>query len=308
MTWAFLDAREGALVADVLAVAGTAAPELERQLGRLGDVAAVARQDLSRLSHEAVVERLAGRRHDVDLRLPPEAALGQAYLLLKVVFLREVAAAVAGASDELRRRADVELAQSIHSRLVEELFVAVAADVDVDLAVRRGAARKLIALWQDPVQIEIDDVAPLLDAIWEARCRLRPTIGTLLGTQEIFSLFQSTRDDRFLDHFSEGDLPEDELQAYQEFLFGLSTEEVERLRADMDARGLAAVSLAEARRLLGAGDGGDPVGAVGPDAMAVSYRARRVRATYRALVDVPGPRRTAEEYVIIARLARGEQL
>jgi hypothetical protein len=308
MTWPFLDARERALVADALPAAGDAREELERQLARLGEVARVARQGPAGLSPRALVDRLSGRRHDVDLRLPPVAALGQAYLMLKVVFLRELAAALAGAPAELRRRADVELAQSIHSHLVEELFVSVASDAGVDEIVRRGAARKLLVLWQDPVQVEIDDVAPLLDAIWEARCRLRPTIGSLLGTQEIFALFQSARDERFLDHFAGGDLPDDELQAYQEFLFGLSTEECVRLRAEMDARSLAAVSLDEARRLLDVRDAGEPVGAVGPDAMAVSYRARRVRAIYRALTGAPGPRRTAEEYVIIARLARGEAL
>jgi hypothetical protein len=306
--WTLFDEAERALLRDALPHTGGARATIDRQLERLERLAALTRHEAYDVPPEALVMRLAGAAYDVDLRLPATAAVARAFLLHKVDFLRDVTRALEGAGDAaaLRRRAEVELAQSIHSHLVEELFVAVAADVEVAAAVRREAARKLTALWRAPLSVEIDDVAPLLDAIWEARRKLRPVLGTMLGTQEIFTLFQSTRDERFLEHFAEGDLPLEELQAYREFLFGLSTEECDALRATMSARGLDSVTLSEARALLGLAP--PPPGDVGPDGMVGSYRRRKIKAHYRVLAGTPGPRRTAEEHVVIARLARGEAL
>lgn len=307
MDWSLFDAAERALLLEALPLAGGARATIDRQLDRLERLADVSRHEPVDLGPDALVDRLGGARYDVDLRLPGAAAVARAFLLHKIDFLREVSTALAAVDGAavLRRRAEVELAQSIHSHLVEELFVSVAADVEATRAVRREAARKLIALWQAPLVVEIDDVAPLLDAIWEARRRMQPVLGTLLGTQEIFTLFQSTRDERFLEHYGEGDLPEEEIQAYREFLFGLSTEEHDVLRVAMQAQELASVSLDGARELLRL----PPAPAdLGPDAMVTSYRARKLKASYRALVGAPGPRRTAEEHVVVARLRRGETL
>jgi hypothetical protein len=312
MDWSLFDAAERALLLEALPRAGGARATIDRQLARLERLAALTRHEEDELGPDALLERFAGLRYDVDLRLPAAAAVARAFLLHKVDLLREVTGALAAGgdgdadADALRARAEAELAQSIHSHLVEELFVAVAADAGNDTAVRREAARKVILLWRAPLAIEIDDIAPLLDAIWEARRRMRPVLGTLLGTHEIFTLFRSTRDERFLEHFAAGELPDEEIQAYREFLFGLSTEEHDALRRAMDARGAECVSLAEARELLGLGP---PRPAEhGPDAMVASYRARKIKASYRALVGAPGPRRTAEEHVVIARLARGDAL
>jgi hypothetical protein len=306
MTWPFLDARERALVAQALPLAG-GREALEQQLARLGRIAELVRDASADVPEDELLERLAGCDHDADLRLPAPAALRQAFLLAKVAFLRDLSRAIAAAPAELTRLAETELAQSIHTHLVEELFVEVAAAREVAAGIRRGAVRKLVALWRDPLQVEIDDVAPMLDAIWEARCRLRPVLGTLLGTHETFSLFQRTRDDRFLDHFTRDDVSEDEREAFHEFLFGLSVEQCDLLHEEMHRRGVEVVSLADARRLLGLAEEPPELGS-GPDAMVASYRVRKVRAAYRALSGTPGPRRTAEEHVVIARLARGETL
>jgi hypothetical protein len=308
LTWPFLDEQERALVAAGLPLCGAGRAALEEQLVLLGGLAELTRRIAFDASPEAIVALLGGCRYDADLRLPPLAAVGRAYTLAKVSFLRELSDALAGAPAALRRRAEEEHAQSIHSHLVEELFIEIAADPTVDAAVRGAAGRKLRHLWQDPIYVEVDDVAPLLDAIWEARSRLRPVLGTLVGCHEAFALFQSTRDERFLDHFSRDDVDQDELQAFHEFLLGLSTEEHAVLRSEMAARGLGALSPAEARAILGLSEDGGDFGLVGPEAMVASYRARKIKTSYRVLARTPGPRRTAEEHVVIARLARGDAL
>lgn len=42
-----------------------------------------------------------------------------------------------------------------------------------------------------------------------------------------------------------------------------------------------------------------------PEALYTSYKKRRVNAAHRALSGTPGPKKTAEEYVMVAFLQRG---
>jgi hypothetical protein len=151
--------------------------------------------------------------------------------------------------------------------------------------------------------MEIDDFAPHLEAAWEARNKVRPVLGTMLGSHEVFRLFQEARDDRFIDFFNGDDVPLEQTEAFEEFLFGLAHEEIERLRSYLAERHLAALSSEEAARVLG----GDGVGASlgdGPEALYTSYRRRKVKATYRCMMGVHGPKHTAEEYVMLSFLMR----
>jgi hypothetical protein len=127
----------------------------------------------------------------------------------------------------------------------------------------------------------------------------------MLGTHEVFDLFRQARDKRFLDYFSEDDVNEEQLLAFEEFLFGLSHEQIQKVRAHLESSDAACVSVEEARELLGPtlGSWGPP--ADGPQAFYTSYKKRRVKAHYRALTGAPGPKKTAEEYVMMAFLQRG---
>ena len=43
----------------------------------------------------------------------------------------------------------------------------------------------------------------------------------------------------------------------------------------------------------------------GPQALYTSYKKRKIKAHYRSLTGAPGPRKTAEEFVMTAFLAAG---
>ncbi len=142
----------------------------------------------------------------------------------------------------------------------------------------------------------------MLESVWHARNKLRPIIGTTLGTHEFFRLLGECSDTRFLDYFGQ-EVPDEQLQAFEEFLFGLGWEQLTTLRERMQAESARTVTPEQARTLLGrppswaARDGG-------PQALYTSYKKRRVRAQYRALTSAPGPRRTAEEFVMRSFLVR----
>lgn len=322
--WDFFDERERALVSFALTELRTRAPAragvLEEELCRLERAAALTRQcpsveeTLPKDGGHDRIERLVKVLGDVpeyelDLHLPGRAVFGQGYLLAKIHFLEmlEGSLRTVGAPEELCARARQEQAQSIYSKLAEELFLAVMTDRGNAHAVRRGAAERLLKLWEDRLLTEVDDVAPLLESAWHARNQLRPVLGTLLGTSEILSLFRTAQDERFPAYFQSETLSAEEVQAFEEFVFGLSFEEITTLRTIMAARGLGAISVEDARGMLGLGPDQWRPELSEPRALYASYRARKVRASYRALVAAPGPRRTAEEYVVVALLAQGRE-
>src|SRR5437762_13577482 len=108
-------------------------------------------------------------------------------------------------------------------------------------------------------------------------------MGTMLGTHEVFSLIREACDERFLDYFGREDVPAEQLQAFEEFLFGLSHEEIAKLRDHMRARRAEAVSSDEARGLLGRRPESWAPAKAGPQELYTSYKQRRIKAHYRTL-------------------------
>ena len=243
--------------------------------------------------------------YDLDMHIPTKAVLGNAYLLVKINFFKGLGYALesVGASADLLDRVQREAGQSIYTKLAEELFLAIVTDPNERRNVKVHAARELFHIWEHRLDAEIDDFAPLLESVWVARDRVRPILGTLQGTSEFLRLLGTTSDHSFFDHFVEGSVPEEEVAAFEEFLFGLPYEEITKLRQHIETSGKGVVSHDQARGILGRkGDSWTPLWG-GPHAIYSSYKKRKVKADYRALTGVAGPKKTAEEYVMIAFLA-----
>lgn len=309
----FLDERERAVVADALHVLDTdAAAAIRADVSRLRALADAVR-GAPPVATDAVDDALLGcSEADVELLVPDKAVIGSAYLLVKIALFRRVATALATLAPAVAERASAEAAQSIHSKLLEELLVAIVTDRAGPLPSRRRALALLGRIWDDRLATEIDDLAPLLEAVWRARGGLRPVYGTLLGAAEIAELVAAAGETWFVDQLlDEAELDETARQAFEEFLFDVATEELSRLRAEMRAEGLAALSREELARRLGRAVGlaaplhGDGCRALDcAQALYASYRGRAARARARALLGVAGPRHTAEE-LVVRRALRG---
>jgi len=317
---AFLDERERDVITAVLeavhAVDPGRAASLARSLDWLGCYAGLVvdcptltpcDRQLVAASVDGLVDHLSRVSEvDFELRCPTKAVMGQGYLVAKINFidaLESAMRAVSGPTD-LLGRLRVERAQSIFTRLAEELFIGIVTDRAAAPPVKRRAAELLLRVWESRLLTEIDDFAPALEAAWEARNQVKPVLGTMLGSHEIFRMFQEARDERFLDYFVEGEVSPEQAGAFEEFLFGLAHEDIARLRAHLTERGLAAISRDDAARLLGRDRVGDDGPDEGPMALYTSYKRRKVKASYRALTGATGPKRTAEEYVMLSFLQR----
>jgi hypothetical protein len=315
----FLDEGERRVVDDALhALAASGSPQkslIEGNLERLSLAANLVRScpSIQRSFHRkdvssgTLVELLCRLPdYDLDLHVPTKVVLGQAYLVAKINFFKGIAYALegTGAPGDLHDRVAFEAGQSIYSKLAEELFLSIITDPKGAQPVKVHAARALFDVWENRLTAEIDDFAPVLESVWIARNNMHPVLGTLRGTHELLRMLVSTQDHSFLDHFTMEEVPEEQTQAFEEFLFGISHEEIQKLRLHLESQASSnVVSPDAARGILGRSkESWAPTG--GPQAIYSSYKKRKVKASYRVITQSPGPKKTAEEYVMIAFLER----
>jgi hypothetical protein len=258
------------------------------------------RDEKTLISHLCTIDGLSG-----DLALPLKATLSRTYLLTKIMFLRgfvKATSALEAAGRDFARLAHElreELAQSIYTLLAEELFLALLRKPDITHRTKRRAADQLITIWDDAA-LEIDDFAPLLESAWHARNRINANYGTLLGASETFRLVCEDCSPAVLDFFARDNMSADESSAFEEFLFNMTTEELLTLRRAMVEQNLGNITPAWAATVLGRQiEELEHSHEIDPMALYRSYQRRQLAADFRLVSGAPGPRRTAEAYLMV---------
>lgn len=273
----------------------------QRPLRRPTALGGEPRDEQTLIDHLCTIDGLSG-----DLALPLKATLSRTYLLTKINFLRgfvKATCAVGDAPGVMKISHDLreELAQSIYTLLAEELFLALLRKPDVTRRTKQRAADQLITVWDDAM-LEIDDFAPLLESAWHARNRINSAYGTLLGATETFRLIMEDCNADVLEFFGREGMSPDESAAFEEFLFNMTSEELAILRRAMQQQHLSAASPAWAAEILGRQieelEHG-PTHEIDPMALYRSYQRRQLAADFRLMSGAPGPRRTAEGYLMV---------
>lgn len=233
-------------------------------------------------------------------RAPTQAMVGRAMNMAQINFLRMLWHVSGGLPDPaeaaaLRETAARRLRASVHTRLVEEVLVEIVTDSLVEASLRAQAVRNLAQLWGNRLTWRVHTFFPILAATWEARQRVRVVGGSLAGNSEMFQLLTAGGDAEFVELLCDRAYGEVEVQAFREFLFGTSSEELDRLALRMATEGLSSIEL-DSR-----------LGEVTRDAGSILFeffRARMVQCAARRTAKLAGPRHTAEGYVMMAWLAR----
>lgn len=274
--------------------------EETRELRKPTSLGGEPRNQETLIEHLVQLDGLAG-----DLALPLKATLSRTYLLTKINFLRgfvKATTALESTSPEFHEFSHdlrEELGQSIYTLLGEELFLALLRKPDVELKTKRRAADKLITVWDDAA-LEIDDFAPLLESAWHARNRISSDFGCLVGAAETFRLVCEDCSPEVLDYFARDGRSMDEAYAFEEFLFNMTYEELGQLRRAMREQGLTSVTATWASEVLGRPiDELEHSHEIDPVALYRSYNRRQLAADFRTMAGSPGPRRTAEAYLMI---------
>jgi hypothetical protein len=272
----------------------------QRPLRRPTALGGEPRDEQTLIEYLCTIDGLGG-----DLSLPLKATLSRTYMLTKINFLRAFVKATAALTHEIPACVRVthelreELAQSIYTLLAEELFLALLRKPDVSRRTKQRAADQLITIWDDAA-LEIDDFAPLLESAWHARNRINSAYGTLLGATETFRLVTEDCSPEVLEFFGREGMSADESAAFEEFLFNMTSEELATLRRAMQQQHLSAASPAWAAEVLGRNiEELEHAHEIDPIALYRSYQRRQLAADFRLMSGAPGPRRTAEGYLMV---------
>lgn len=240
-----------------------------------------------------------------DIFLPTRALLARTLAMAEVNFyrlLRHVCTEALSPEEQQQYRAGIDrlLCECLYARLASLVLKHIASDRTVIPQTREKAVMALSFMWESSTY-RVKHFFPVLEATWEARRRVPVTLGTLMGASEMFRLLAAGCDERFVDLLVEPGHTEEEADAFREFLFGSTTEKLHQLEQAMAASGKSTVSRADVDEWDVTPDlaspNGDPA-----IAMYQFFRSRHLQAAARRLNDLPGPKRTAEEYVMLRYL------
>jgi hypothetical protein len=255
---------------------------------------------------ESLLDRLCRcDESSIELSLPTRAILGRAFVLAKLNLLKDIERVLARSGEAARAASQTLRAlvgETIFTRLAEELLSASISNPSNPLDLRQAAARKLIGMWDERLILPVEELPSVLRSVWRARGKVRAVYGTLIGVNEVFSLIQAECPSRFVSYFVRDHVTPDEREAFREFLFGLPYEQLEQIKAYMEEHHLTSIGPRQIQEIIRSPVNPILFGDPSPEQMYNSYYRRRIRADYRKVTDSPGPRKTAEGYIMEALL------
>lgn len=247
-----------------------------------------------------LIESLIKHQDDGDrtLRLPSKAMLGKSLLVAKIHTLSDFAKFAKHSGPEyekLSKAFDTETNLSMFSLLAEDVYLNLISDTTQPIEFRREWALSLLLLWEHWNDQTSQNVAPVLQSVWTARRKLAPAFGTMMGTSELL-LISMQMDDEWISFIKQKMGDNGVTQAMEEFLFGISTEQIQTLRQILKTQGIPAIGRDEVSKFLGEHVKAD-AGLDYRDFYSM-YTIRRDNARSRARMHVEGPHKTLEDYFI----------
>lgn len=288
-------------------------PELVNEIGnRLADLerltrniahfpSLMERQKFAReeRSETTLVESLLTQRGgDRSLHLPSKAILGKGFSVAKFhVFVQMAKTSV---EKEFPRHAIEEFQKTaitlMFTIMAEDVYLSLLDNTNIPIDLRQQIASSLIILWEHRVDQNVANMAPILEAVWSARSKLAPVFGTMVGTSELL-LLSIEMDEDWCKFISSTLSSPDVSMAMEEFLFGLSYEEVQKLKTILREKGISAIGRDEVNLFLDK-QVIEPSKKDKSDSRQfyLDYSIRRDNARARLRMNLPGPHNTLEDH------------
>ncbi|MDR1373899.1 MAG: hypothetical protein LBJ24_02905 [Treponema sp.] len=187
--------------------------------------------------------------------------------------------------------------------MAEEVYFSCLEDPSFSERIKIRLAHDLIALWDSGSDPRSHRHLPALEALWTSRDGAPPSFGTMDGSSELMrlSLDMGGDWDNFLVQMTSKD---DTRWALEEFLFGLSYEEIVLVRSRLKRSGISAVGYEEIHGYLGGHPAYNIARSSDPRIVYDFYVDRRDAAAFRKKISAPGPWRTLEEIYLKYRIVR----
>jgi hypothetical protein len=185
--------------------------------------------------------------------------------------------------------------------MAEDVYFSCLEDPGFSRTTKASIADDLIALWDSGVDHRGIRHLSALSSLWIARDSAPPSFGTMDGNTELLRISIDMEQD-WQDFLVEESTNDETRWALEEFLFGLSYEEIQQVRSRLSRFGVFAAGYDEIRSYLGSTPAYSVVNDRDPRAIYDFFIERRDACTLRKRVNVPGPRHTLEEIYLKYRI------
>jgi hypothetical protein len=185
--------------------------------------------------------------------------------------------------------------------MADEVYISCLEDPSFPREIKAYLADDLVSLWDSGTDPRVIRHLPALKALWVARDGAPPSFGTMDGSSELLRITIDLDGD-WHDFLLEESTNDECKWALEEFLFGLSYEEIQRVRSRLIRFGISAVDGNEIRSYLGSTPAFSMVKNSEPRDIYDFFVDRRDAACFRKRINVPGPRHTLEELYLKYRI------
>ncbi len=238
---------------------------------------------------------------DHTVLLPTKIVVGRSFVVAKFNFIGYLLKISDRHRELSRHKEDLQKTWecAIFSLLIEDVYQVIIEREEgiYPSKLRRQAAVDLIHLWEYRFDRNVSNYAPIIVDLWRVRKSIAPVFGTMLGTMELMKLSSLLSDRWHTFLYQQGD-DREVIQALEEFIFGLTYEQITTVRSAMQHQSISVIGREELPSMLKKEAVHQEVSSVDPRAMYRFYQHRSKQLTRRSLADLPGPRRSLEEMLL----------
>ena len=253
-------------------------------------------------SEERLLEALCSIASSTHLlHTPARVVAARAYLVAKFQAF-SLLHILAGSENEFYQPLRQVILSIIHTLMAEEVYFSCLVDPGFSHEVKVNLAYDLISLWDSGQDRRTIEHLPALDMLWTARDLSPPAFGTMKGTSELLRITIDMGKD-WQDFLVAHTAIDESRWALEEFLFGLSYEELVFVRKRLEDLDIGAVGRDEITTFL---DNKPAYGIINSSdyrAIYNFYVDRRDAARFRQKITAPGPGRALEEIYLKYRIA-----
>jgi len=236
------------------------------------------------------------------LHIPSRVVAARSYLVAKYQFF-SLLHIMAGDRKEFIPPLRKVILTIIHTLMAEEVYFSCLDDPEFSQEIKFNLANDLIMLWDSGTDPRTVRHLPSLDALWTARDSSPPAFGTMNATSELLRISIDMGED-WQDFLIANVSINETRWALEEFLFGLSYEEINSVRSRLIKFGINAVGRDEIPSFLVSRPAYGIINSSDYRAMYDFYVDRRDAARLRQKLSIPGPGRSLEEIYIKYRIAQ----
>ncbi len=248
-------------------------------------------------NQQTLIKNLCRTHPDARLlSMPTKAILGRGFLVAKFHIFSalskiEERASIPESEFEALRKATLNIMFTI---MAEDVYISILDSNLLETEERKKVADALIFLWEHRLDQNTTSFAPVLTRVWTARDKLAPVFGTMMGTSELFLL--SSELGESWSRFTVDKLSNEVVgQALEEFLFGISYEDIIFVREELKRQGQSSISKDQVAVIL---NRNIEFKNTDPKSFYTSYVTRRDNANARKRLNIKGPKNTLEDYYI----------